>query len=409
MQRGIIALMLLLIFPAVFAAQPVNLMIAVPGVAVVVTVFLAIMMMMASVLSDPRLEAWVKTEIREFVAALILVGIVVALFAATSNTNDIAAALGGKPAALSSSNNYVQSSLSVLDKWIGWYNSAFEYAIRAAAKIRVGATYAPYISVPLWYVGLNYATSPLAGTAILLLPLNMAAGGLTNAVFLAEGIRMLIVFVMVTGPPILLPLSLCLRLIPFSRKLGNTMIAVCVAGLAFLPASVLIADALNGTLGSDMPAPKMNLNALDNNPWSMTAFQWACSALPLRAILGMTEWPFALIVCLPLLLFIITAPAYPGCVSLVANIVYPLMMVVFQAVNAALLVAWEVNFESGGAQKYAAAVFNAVFNFLKDVNNLVFLSYLDFIVIAIITVVAARSLSTALGGEWYLAGIQRLI
>ena len=406
MSRGLQLMLLLLLVPAAFAAQAVNLTFAVPAVAIIVVLFLGIMMMLATAISNPQLEAWAKTEIREFAAALVLIVIVAAFFAAANN--DIAAALGGKPAALTS-NGYVASSLKVLDNWTTGYNTAFGNAIRVAAKIRVGATYAPYISIPLWYVGLNYATSPLAGSAILLLPLNMAAGGLTNALFVAEGIRMLLIFVMVTGPPILLPLSLCIRLIPFSRKLGNTMIAISIAGLVFLPASVLIADALNSTLGTDYPVPTIDLKKIDNHPWSMTAFQWACSAVPLRAILGMTEWPFALVVCLPLLLAVYTAAAYPACVSLVANVIYPLLMVVFQAVNSILLVSWEASFESGGATAYATTVFDQLYQFLHGVNNLVFLGYIDFIIIAIITVVGARSLSTALGGEWYMAGIQRLI
>ncbi len=410
MQRWLPAVVMLLLSPVVFAAQPVDFTLAVPGVALIVAAFLGIMSMMATALSDPRLEAWVKTEIREFAAALILAAIVIGFFAATGG-NELAAALGGTGSA-----NYVQSSVAVLDKWLGSYDSAFTTAIRAAAKIRVGATYSPYISVPLWWVSVNYATSPLAGSAILLLPLNLAAGGLTNALYLAEGMRMLIVFMLVTGPRILLPLSLCLRFIPFTRKLGNTMIAVSIAGMVLLPASVLIADALNGTLvdaqgRSTVPNPSMDLSVIDkNNPWAMNVFQWACAAIPIRAILGMTEQGFAAVICAFLLLLLIGAVAFPACYAFTSQVVYPILMTVFQAVNAITLITWEAGFSRGsGAADYANAVFNELFGFLRDVNNLVFLGYIDFIIIGLITVVGARSLSAALGGEWYLAGIQRLI
>lgn len=398
MRYRLMATAFLILLPAVFAATPVDLTIAVPGVAVTVAIFLGIMTMMASATSDPRLEAWVKIEIREYVAALILVGIVVGAFI---GSNTIAAALGG-------GSNYVESSLAVLDKWISSYDSAFEYAIRAAAKIRVGATYAPYLSVPLWFVGINYATSPLAGTAIILLPLNLAAGALTNATYVTEGMRMMIVFVLVTGPPILLPLSLCLRIIPFSRKLGNTMIAVSIAGLVLLPAGVLIADALNGTVA--VPSPTMDLSIIDPKPWAMSVFQPICSAVVLRAILGLTDVLFAVVVCLPLLLIpIVGAAAYAACYPIVQNVVYPILMVIFQLINTILVITWEISFASGGDEKYATAIFNQVQPFLRDVNNLVLLGYMDFIIIGIITVVGARSLSSALGGEWYMAGVQRLI
>jgi hypothetical protein len=43
------------------------------------------------------------------------------------------------------------------------------------------------------------------------------------------------------------------------------------------------------------------------------------------------------------------------------------------------------------------------------VSNLVLVGYLDFILIGLVTVSGAKSISAALGGEWYMAGIQRLI
>jgi hypothetical protein len=220
--------------------------------------------------------------------------------------------------------------------------------------------------------------------------------------------RMMIVFVLVTGPPILLPLSLCLRIIPFSRKLGNTMIAVSIAGLVLLPAGVLIADALNGTVA--VPSPTMDLSIIDPKPWAMSVFQPICSAVVLRAILGLTDVLFAVVVCLPLLLIpIVGAAAYAACYPIVQNVVYPILMVIFQLINTILVITWEISFASGGDEKYATAIFNQVQPFLRDVNNLVLLGYMDFIIIGIITVVGARSLSSALGGEWYMAGVQRLI
>jgi hypothetical protein len=75
-----------------------------------------------------------------------------------------------------------------------------------------------------------------------------------------------------------------------------------------------------------------------------------------------------------------------------------------------LLLIWTLYISAfGGGEIYAKGAFDALYPFLKNVNNLVFMGYLDFILIAIVTVTGARSLSTALGGEWYMAGIQRLI
>lgn len=400
MQPRLTIALMLLMAPAAFAVNAADLSLAVPAVAVAVASFIGIATMVASATSDPRLEAWAKTEVREFLGALVIIGVMYALFVLSNN---IAAVIGG-------GSNYLTTSMDILEKnWTAGYDGAFEYLIRAAAKVRTGATYAPYISVPLWYVGINYSTGPLQGAGILLMPLNMAAAVLTNAIFIAEGIRMLIVFLLVVGPPILFPLAACIRMIPFTRRLGNTVIAITMAGMVFLPVSVIVANALNSTLGASYPDPtkKMDLKALDADPWAMTVFQPMCAALVLRAMLGMTDLVFALVVCLPLLFTPWTAALYPVCWQLVQNVIYPIINVIFQLVNTILVIAWEASL--GDGSEYAIAAYTQIAAFLAEVNNLVLLGYIDFIVIGIITIGGARSLSSFLGGEWYMAGIQRLL
>jgi hypothetical protein len=47
--------------------------------------------------------------------------------------------------------------------------------------------------------------------------------------------------------------------------------------------------------------------------------------------------------------------------------------------------------------------------FLEGINNLMVLIYVDMILIAIITIVATKSVSQALGGEFYLSALERLV
>jgi hypothetical protein len=62
-----------------------------------------------------------------------------------------------------------------------------------------------------------------------------------------------------------------------------------------------------------------------------------------------------------------------------------------------------------GDTTYWLNAYDTVMPFLRDVNSVVFLTYIDLILIAIITISGARSLSSALGGEAYMFGVQRLI
>jgi hypothetical protein len=383
-------------FPAVFAIEPIDLTFAVPGVALVVAVLLAASSMMATAMSNPRLEAWAKTEVREFIAALLLIGIIVG---GLLGTNGVSVALTGET-------DYVGVSQTIMDEWLGNFDSAFEYVFLAASRIRTAATYSPYMNIPLWYVSISYSTNPIGGVGILLGTLNMAAGALTNAIFIGEGMRLLIGFVRATFPTVILPLAFCIRLIPFTRKAGNTLISIALAGLIFLPFGVILADTLNGLI--TYPNPTLDPENLDANPWAMVAFEGFCEVLPVRLLLQLTDVLFALVVCLPLLLTPWTAGFYPACYNLVKEVIYPIINVIFQVGGTALLIIWESVF-AATSDNYVDQIWSELYPFFTGVNNLVLVSYMDYILIAIVTLTGARSISAALGGEWYMAGVQRLI
>jgi hypothetical protein len=396
MQVRCFWLLLLLMLPTAFAVEPIDLTFAVFPIAIIVGIFLALVWMLSTAIADPRLGALAKTEAREFVAALILIALITGFFIGSS----------GISIALTGETDYVTVSQDMIDGWIDRYDDAFTNVVGAASRVRAAASYSPYVNIPIWYVSLSYSVSPIAGIAIFLGSLNMASQALTNAIFLLEAVRLLLSFLDITIPKIFLPLAFMLRLIPFTRKLGNTLIAVAIAGIVFLPFSVILANAMNDAIDVQ---PSINLDVLDAKPWLMMLMEPACETIPIRGLLALTDVIFALIVCLPLLFNPFTAGAYPACYELVKQAVYPIIMNVFQLVNAAVLLAWLSYFSAFGAKEYANNIFDALQPFLRDVGNLVLLGYMDIILIGLITIVGARSLSAALGGEWYMAGIQRLI
>ncbi|NYZ74159.1 hypothetical protein H0O00_03375 [Candidatus Micrarchaeota archaeon] len=393
-------LFLFLMLPAAFAApQKLDLTFAVPLVAVIVAIFLALMGMLSRTISDPRLEAWTKTEIRELLAGVILVVIITAFFIGTE----------GVTVTLTGKSDPVGAAVGVIDGLIGKYDTSYSYIIQAATKIRAAATYAPYTSIPLWYVSITYSTNPLGGVGLMMNPLNAATQGLTNIIYLSEGMRLLLLFLKAVVPPVILPLAMVLRLIPFTRKSGNTLIAVSLAAIVIFPFSVVLAGELNRTLGPDLPDPSIkDLSELNANPWGMVAVEPLCESVPIRLLLGATDPLFAVMVCSPLLLIIpIGGALFAICWNAVMYVVYPYILTVFQIAMTTVVVLWELSL--GGGDSYAMGVYGQVHPFLTDLNNLILLSYIDFIVIATVTIVAARSLSSALGGEAYMAGIQRLI
>src|SRR5208283_2209935 len=133
----------------------------------------------------------------------------------------------------------------------------------------------------------------------------------------------------------------------------------------------------------------------------------------IRVMLGLTEPLFAWVVCLPLSFIPIVGEGLClACLPLVQHVIYPLVTEILQLVMAALLLTWEGAITARDAvasTNYGVDAYNTLFPFLRDINSLVLLIYLDIIMIMTITVVGARSISAALGGDWYMAGIQRLI
>jgi hypothetical protein len=397
MHTRLAILSLFLISSAAFAAvtiEPINLTFAVPIVAISVVAFLATANMLSTAIGNPRLKAWAKTELREFFAALVLI---VAISAAFIGSTGLSETLTGEE-------DYVDAAQDTIDGWLQDYDVAMQYIIRAGTRLRISATYSPYMNIAAPYVSVSYSSNPIGGVAILLISLNMAASALANVTYLYEGIRLLVLYLKVTVPEIFLPLAFILRLIPFTRKSGNTLIAVAVAGIVFLPFGILFAQGLNDVMGDGFPEPVLRgIDNLNANPWAMKFAEPFCESKLIRTLLGMTDPAFATVVCYP------TGPFFGACFGPVFSPIYPLIQVTFQIIMVALMLTWTVYFNAAGAEWYAKDVFDTLHPFLADVNNVVLMGYLDFILIVMITVAGARGLSSALGGEWYMAGIQRLI
>lgn len=409
-RQGLLILLLLSLSFSANGVQPLDLTFAVPAVAGIVVIFLASTSMLAASISNPQLEAWAKTEIREFVAGLLLIALVIALFV---SSNGISIAFTG-------TNDYVKTSMDIVKGWLSQIDTAYIITIMSATRIRLAATFSPFINIPLWYVSISYSTNPLAGVAIMLTTLTMATQALTNCIFLLEGLKMLVVYLQVIGPVILLPLAFIFRLIPFSRRLGNTLIAISIGGMVFLPFSIIIADALNHTIPDSIyPHPTVSMGDFMLNlmpePISLVTATVGpiCEQKFIRLMLSLTDPIFSLVVCLPLFFIYPVGPAlFAACYSLVQYVVYPLVTEILQLAMMITLGAWDVittTMELIPGAGYGTRVFDALTGFLKDTNNLVLLIYLDIILIMTITVTGIRSLSAALGGEWYMAGIQRLI
>jgi hypothetical protein len=399
--------LILLLLSSISFADHVDFVPLVPMTAIVVAIFLTVMIMISTATANPQFSAWAKTELRELITGVVIVSVISALFLSSV----------GLSRAITGEEDYIGTSISIINDMLSntehGYDRAYTDIIRAAAKIRIGASYSPHVTIPIWFFSIMYSTAPLNGINPVFISLGQATQGLTNVIYLYEGIRLLLIFCRATIPTVILPLAFAIRLIPFTRKIGNTLIAVALAGIVLLPFSVILVGEVNNLI--DYPEAKLSndeLNDLDAKPWAMEFGAVFCALKPIRFIMSLTDYGFAAVVCLPLLVF---PPAYPACYTVVSQVVYPIIMNVIKIVQTVILVAWIIwaDFMSASAEgagsQWVNTIFSVIQPFLENVNNLVLTGYIDIILIAIITISGARSISTALGGEWQLPGLERLI
>jgi hypothetical protein len=202
-------------------------------------------------------------------------------------------------------------------------------------------------------------------------------------------------------------------MIPFTRKIGNTLIAVSIGAMVLLPFSIYIVDWMHGVI--NYPTPKLSNSQREDldfvsskgGGWALMLAEPFCKIKFVRFMLSLTEYGFPLLICIPLLAIPIAGPGlFAACYTLISQLIYPLFVVLFQIIDTLALIAFIFSGEGSG---YAVTAYDALYPFLRDVNNLILMGYLDIVLIGLFTISGIRSISSALGGEWYLAGIQRLI
>lgn len=376
-----------------------------PVAFVISAIIIATSKLFSGVFLSESLNAWARTEIRELVVTLVL--FVLAVAAVDQTGNFIVAMTQASGGNVTDANI---AAKTVLDSMIKNYVDAYSDVVRAMARLRFVTSYSSYSSTGfIFYFG--YGMSKNAGAFPLLSPLSFAASMLSNTILFYKSLSLLLGFLGKIGPNFLFPVAFAIRAFPFTRRLGNTLIALSLGAIILLPLSIALTIPIHELVGG-LPAPHLTSSQLhtlsggsSGGGLGKAIVSPVCGNQLARFTLGLGEWPFAFTVCLPLLGGIITAPLYPGCVSLVAYTIYPLMQTVMSLGLGAILMTIDListDFD-------APAAFNIIHDFSYSIVSLLTISYVDLFLIGIITISGIRALSSALGGEGYLPAVEKLI
>jgi len=361
-------------------------------VAMIVTVLLAIMYMASKALSQPQLEAWTKLELREFLVGVVLIVLVITVMQASALLLPMLTGYQGsmKDYAVFELNTFTTPLLTA-------YNSAIE----ASHHLTLLSGYSFSYPMSLWYFSLSYWEAPYGGYASLITMLYHASQGLTNAILIYQTAVLLIDF-FTSSALALIPLAFALRLIPFTRQAGTTLIALCLGAFIFLPFSVFLVSEFHKTMS--IPSPSIpDFSSMEVN--IPLGFKEICSgnAKNFASVPG-EVWGVA--ICGPFCIIstIAYAACFANCWQFVTSVFYPMMVTVGQNVYGFAVFAANL-----ASDKDIVEIYNVLQPFLRAVNDRIVLCYIDLIIISTITYVGVKSVSSALGGEYFLAGLQRLI
>jgi hypothetical protein len=369
-----------------------NIPLALPAVITTVVIMLSLGYMMGQTLNMPPVISWVKIELRELIVSLILFVIVFSLFSAST----------AFVTTLTGETNYQAAAKVTINDMTARAIDAYNQALKAYHAIWLNVGYNSNLAVG-FYVMVTTAGAPHSGYAPYLQFLGQATAALTNMIFLYGAMNAFLDFFIAIGPKMLW-LAFAFRIVPFTRSLGTTLIALTIGAYILFPMSLVLVDNFHKNV-IDVPNPKLSPAVFSELEFTFPpGADFICGDFFTRILFGLFgEIGFSLPICIAVAIATLGVGFQP-CWEAMTRIVYPLIT------NVAIPLTWGTilavaNFTTPSVEK----IYDDFKEFLADVNGLVVVSYVDLIIVAIITVVGTRSISVALGGEYLLPGIQKMV
>jgi hypothetical protein len=398
MRLGIILAFLVLFIPFSFATlfDPSTLNVILALTILIMICVLAGIFMLAESISNPQLIAWAKTELRELIVAGLLFVIVSSIF---FGADGLLKVFTGKT-------DILTYSITVLNTLKINTELSYLELMKLMHYITMNSALGLNTSASLIYVSVNFSVSPYSGFSALLGPIMNASQALINT-WLGYTGAMILVSYFVEASYIFFPIAFIFRFIPFTRPLGNTLIALVLGCRLLLPFSLVLISAIHDII--TMPEP---WTVISSGFWSKLSmyyimpFMLFCSDITMRILLNTNETVFSLITCLPTAW--IPGWFYP-CTQLMI-LIYAIIDFIFKTV-------YFLYFIALGISSYFQTALNltpgelsgTVTDFLISVNQFVLVSIIDMLIMVIITYTGIRSISAALGGDYLMSAVNKMV
>ncbi|MEM4215817.1 MAG: hypothetical protein QXD51_01905 [Candidatus Anstonellales archaeon] len=361
---------------------------AIIGISILV---MALGFMLAGILNNPQFDAKVKEEVRATITGILLL---IIIFGMLNSIDSLIKTYTGYQ-------NVGDFSDSLLEKFEN--KTKFLFVQYSAVLTRVGqyAGLSYNIAIPISIFQLNIGEAPFRGLGPVSSSLHGIGNVLSTFYFAIVSLKILIPFAAWIAKDWLLPIAFAFRLMPGTRKIGATLIALALSAAIVLPAAVVVVgDFLD--VAVSMPhyneIGKKSMDQRISDPMKISEFAPVVCSPRFQAFVQPTDTVYDVAICIPLALFgILPYNVCEDIVDMAYSVAFVLMAALqFTAVAKFLFMST------------VPEVFVPVMDvFIPAVIELSTTLTIFFVSVTLIVVSAYRSISIALGGEFFMYGFSR--
>lgn len=344
--------------------------------------------------ANPQLGGWVKVELSSTVSALIFAAAVLALFA----SSDMLSIL------LSSGQSDYEGVIGEIDAGLvsmeGRTGEVMDTSILMLHYITLYSGYSFSYVIPLVVVNPYYGSSPFAGFSTFMSSANQAISASVNAMAVLMTMQFLLYYLPFLASR-LVYVGLAIRFIPNARGVGTTLVVLCLAAYFIYPLSVGIANYFNDAV--DLHEATVSADWLYDHFYKNVGIDKFVCQGPMKLAAGIPDVIWEMLICTPICAFL----GGPACYVVCEEIVgwgYAGTVTVGQITVGGIM----LNAMLNGNVSYSA-VYDKFTPFFRYAGNLVLLVYMDAVLVGLLTITGAKALSSSLGGEMHILGLERLI
>ncbi len=369
----------------------------------IASAFLGLAYMAARLFELSVLDAWVKIELQELMASIVIAVFCVALIAGVNAASQfLVEEKGGSTDVTGAARGFLRDTVFAdgQELYLTLTKAYFNIAKVASYSYTAGQSFGGIISV-------SYSASPGSGLSPLLGEIGQAMDAVANMMLLTASQSAFLLFFQ-SAATIMLPVGIFLRSFSLTRKVGGVVLAAVIASAVIYPAAVMVSKEVYGTYHQDLrttlnginniePAPDPPLAGAICNPYMQT---FVLSPLPF--IGGELGW--YVLICIPLCALI-------GCHGICYKVI-EVTFIIIKSFFPILMLIPLLNYASrvGDFNIAYSSYYQPLQDFaLPAVVKYSVLSLTVFLIPLIITIVLLRNITILFGGEPQLYGLSKLV